>query len=155
VTEPFAQLDGGELAFPVESLEGAKDDGCAAAAGGGLPLAIAAHGDDPGKDFGGDEEVGMFGKSAQKIEGDHAAFADEAGKKTGSDGDGVGRRREAGLAEAGFSKGGRGRGKLRVARQEEAEADVVDPGGGVVQGAQRCRGIRCGSLAPARGARDL
>jgi hypothetical protein len=132
--EAILNLDGGHFAFAVEGFPGAQDDGCGASAGGGFPLAVAANGCGPGKDFRSDEEVGLFGSGTEEVEGDGAAFVDEADGEFSSACDGGGWRCDGRCAAAGFNEGGRGRGKLSVAGQEEAEADVVEPAGRVVEG---------------------
>jgi len=150
-TEEFANFNGSLRALLVEGLPGAENDGSDAAAGGsGLPLAIAADGNDPGKDVGGNEEVGLLGEGAEEVEGDGAARIDEADGEIHGGGDGVGGRHSADGAHAGFNEGRRGCGELGVPRQEEAEVDVVEPSSGVVVGEDRC-----GVLTPQRGARDL
>ncbi len=154
-TEQFANGDGGHLAFAIESFPGAQDDGRSAAAGRGFPLAVSADGSGPGQDFGGDEEVGLLGEGAEKIERDDAAIGDEAGSELGGVGDRCWGWGHAGRAGAGFNEGGRGCGKLGVAREKEAKADVVEPARGVVEGDERGGGVRCGGLMPERGARDL
>jgi hypothetical protein len=149
--EEFAQFDGGLRALLVESFPGAEDDGGDAAAGGrGFPMAIAANGNDPGKDVGGDEEVGLLRECAEEVERNGAAGIDEADGEIHGGGDGVGGRHGADRAHAGFDEGRRGRGELGVARQEKAEVDVVEPRSGVVVG-EDGRGV----LTPQRGARDL
>lgn len=153
--EDFADLDGGLLAFAVEGFPSAEDDGGGASGGRGFPLAVTADGGDPGQDFGSDEEVGLFGDGAEEIEGDGAVGLDEAGGEFGGLGDCIRRRHGADQAHAGFNEGGRGRGELGVAREEEAEADFVEPGGGIVEGQQRGGRGRIGGLMPQRGARDL
>jgi hypothetical protein len=42
-----------------------------------------------------------------------------------------------------------------MTRQKQAEADVVEPAGGIVESQQRGSRVRCGGLVPQRGARDL
>jgi hypothetical protein len=114
-------------------------------------LAVAANGSGPGKDLRSDEEVGLFGNGAEEVEGDGAAFFDEAGGEFSGGCDGRWRRSDSGCAAAGFNEGGCGGGKLGMAWQEEAEADVVEPGSGVVEGDEP--GV--GGLVPQRGAREL
>jgi hypothetical protein len=153
--EDLAEFGGGFLAFAVEGFPGTQDDGSVAGVGRGLPLAVAADGGGPGQDVGGDEEVGLLGEGPEEIEGDGAVFGDEAVGEFRGEGDGGGRRGDAGCSEAGLNEGRSGRGELGMARQKKAEADVVEPAGGIVEGQQRGGRIRCGSLAPQRGARDL
>jgi len=62
--EDFAEFNGGFLAFAVEGLPGAEDDGGVAGVGRGFPLAVAADGRGPGQDFRGDEEVGLLGEGS-------------------------------------------------------------------------------------------
>ena len=56
--------------------------------GRGLPLTVAADGRSPGQDVGGHEEVGLLGEGPEKIEGDGAAFGDEAVGEFRGEGDG-------------------------------------------------------------------
>jgi hypothetical protein len=153
--EGILEFDGGHLAFAIQGFPGTKDDGGGPAPGRGFPLALAADGSDPGKDFGGGEEVGLFGKRAEEVEWDGAALVDEAGGERGGLGDGGGRWRDAGGAAASFDERRRGCGELRVAREKEAEAHFIEPLSGGVKSAQWGGGIRCGGLVPKRGARDL
>jgi hypothetical protein len=153
--EEFAELDCGQLPFAVEGLESAEDDGGGMSGGRGFPLAIAADGGDPGKDVGRDEEVGLFGKCAEEVEGDETALVDEASGQFGGSVDGGGRGRDARGAEAGLHEGRGGRGELGVAREEEAEAEVIEEAGGVVERAQGGGGVGGGGLVPQRGTRDL
>jgi hypothetical protein len=149
--EEFANFNGSLRALFVESLPGAEDDGGDAAAGGrGLPLAIAADGNDPGKNVGGNEEVGLLREGAEEVERDDVAGIDEADGEIHRGGNGVGGRQGADGAHARFNKRGRGRGELGVTGKEEAEVNVVEPVSGVVVGEDR-RGV----LTPQRGARDL
>ena len=144
-----------QFAFAIEGLEGTGDDGSGAAGRRGFPLAIAADGGDPGKNLRGDKKIGLLGVGAEEVEGDGAALADEARSELGSLSQGGGGRSQAGRTEAGFNERRSRRGKLGVARQIEAEADVIEPGGRVVEGAQRRGRASGGGLTPQRGARDL
>jgi hypothetical protein len=42
-----------------------------------------------------------------------------------------------------------------MAREKEAEADVIEPARGIVEGQQRGSRDGCGGLVPQRGTRDL
>lgn len=86
--EDLAEFGGGFLAFAVEGFPGTQDDGSVAGVGRGLPLAVAAHGGGPGQDVGSDEEVGLLGEGPEEIEGDGAAFGDEAVGEFRGEGDG-------------------------------------------------------------------
>ena len=149
--ETLADVDGGLIAIAVEGFPGAQDDRGNVAGGRGLPLAIAADGGDEGKDVGSDEAVRLLRKAGEEIEGDGAALGDEAGSEGCGTLDGRRGRRGSGSAQTGLDKGGRGRGQLGCAGKKEAEAEVVEPGGGAVEGAQS----RIGGLVPQRDARDL
>jgi hypothetical protein len=153
--EDLTEFDGGFFAFTVEGLPGAEDDGSVAGVGRGLPLAVAADGGGPRQNVGGDEEIGLLGEGSEKIEGDDAALGDKAGGELRGQSDGGGGRGDAGCSEAGLNEGRSGRGKLGMARQKQAEADVVEPARGIVEGQQRGRRIRCGGLVPQRSTRDL
>ncbi len=153
--EDFRELNSGFPAFLVEGLPGAHDDGGGAAGGSGFPLTVTAHGGDPGQNLGCNEKVRLLRDDAKEVEGDGAVCLNEAGGKFGGLGDGGCGRCDGCGAHDGFDEGGRGRGKLSVARQKEAEADFVEPGGGIVEGQQRRSGGRIGGLMPQRGARDL
>ncbi len=153
--EDFAEFDGGFFAFAVEGFPGAQDDRSVAGVGRRLPLAIAADGGGPGQDVGGDEEVGLLGEGSEQVEGDGAAFGDEAGGEFRGEGYGGSGRRDAGFSEASFNEGRRGRGKLGMTGQKQTEADVIEPARGIIKGQQRSSRIRRGGLMPQRGTRDL
>jgi hypothetical protein len=154
-SEDFADFDSGFVTFAVEGFPGAKDDGGGAGGGPGLPMAVTADSGDPGQNFGGHKKVRLLGYGAEEVEGNGMTLVDKACGEFGRVSDGIGRRHGTSRAHRGFDKGGRGRRKLGVAREEEAEADVAEPGSGIVESQQRGSSGRMGSLAPQRGARDL
>jgi hypothetical protein len=153
--DDLPHFDRGQFAFAVERLKRAEHNRRSPSAGGRLPLAISANRRHPGKHFRGNEEIRLLGKSAQQVEGDDAAFTNEAREEFSGFRDCGWRGCDALRTQTGFHERWRRRRELRVTREEQAKSDVVEPLRGGVEGAQRGGRIRPDGLVPQRGARDL
>jgi hypothetical protein len=147
--QQLAQLDRSRLPFLIQDLPGPNHQRRGSAAGRGAPLAIPPNGRHPGQNLRRDQEISLLGIGSQQVERDDAAFIHQArGKFAGVDEGGRRGRRTRGPTNS-LDERRRWCGKLRMARQEQTQPQVVQPGSGFIGGHERS------GLMPERGARGL